>query len=177
MHHGHARGRFFQQRKIDGRCGGRVVEVVVALGNEAVDDGARILPLRQVLLHDPFALVRDLEIFAAAAVADAAPVRGDVVLAFQPLQCAVQGGLLQHILSFALRFDLADDLVAVFVSVIEGTENNGVDVAADQVAADGGCAVGSFVLIVAIVNIHISPSFEIIILYLSFRVNVFANIL
>ena len=49
----------------------------------------------------------------------------------------------------ALAGDLFEDRVAVLVSVVEGTEDDGVDVAADEVGTDG--AVFLFILVAVLV--------------------------
>ena len=151
---GHAGGRLFQEREVNVACGRGIVEVVVAFRDQTVDDRARIFPFGAVLLNDLAALVGDLEVFAAAAVAHAAPIRGDVVLAFQPLQGAVQRRLFEHILILALFFDLADDLVAIFISVIKSAENDRIDMPADQVAVDGAAVALGPIFVVRIVQIH-----------------------
>ena len=131
----HAGGGLFEHPHIH-RSGGGVGEVKVLIGNEAIDNGARILPLRLVLFGDRLACLGEGEVLAPSAADRTAPIRGDIAVLSEALQGAVKGGLFERILPVALLFDLCNDLVAVFVAVVQSTQDDGVDVPADEIGAD-----------------------------------------
>ena len=132
----------FQQTEINRRGGRRIIEIVVFLGNEAVDDRARIFPFRKILFDDLSSLLRYLKILSSPSVADAAPVGSDKILRFKPLQRAVQSRLFEGILPLAFILDLVYDLIPVLVSVVQCSQDDRVDVSADQFAADRGVIFG-----------------------------------
>ena len=131
----HTGSGVFEDAHIDERGSG-VGEVKVLVRDETVDDGARIFPFRLILFGNGFSRFGQAEILSPAAADGAAPVGSDVAVLFKTLQCAVEGGLFQGILSVALAFDLGDDLIAVLVAVVEGAKDDGVDVTADEVGTD-----------------------------------------
>ena len=127
------------------------------------------------MFGDDFTLFGQLKIFASAAVGYAAPIRSYEVLCFQPFERAVQSGLFQCILPLALFFDFIDDFITVFVPVVEGTQDNRIDVPADQIAADGSGFVIFFFFIIR-VKIHLSqPPVGSIIQYMADFVNILSN--
>ena len=130
-----AGSRIAQNAHIHG-SGGGVGKIEVLIRNKAVNDGARIFPFRLILFGDDFARFRQTEIFAAAAADGTSPIRSDVPVLFQTFERAVKGGLFERILPVALMLDLRNDLVSVLVAVVEGAQNDGIDMPADEVGAD-----------------------------------------
>ena len=131
----HAGRRLLEDAHVH-RGGGGIGEVEILVGDEAVDDGAGVLPFRLILFGDRLACLRQGKVLAPSAADRAAPVGGDVAVFFQALEGAVKRGLFERILSVALLFDLGDDLVSVFVAVIERAQNDRIDMSADEVGTD-----------------------------------------
>ena len=99
----------------------RGVEVELSCGHELVENGARILVLGALLLKEApaFGGERIVTPSAAAGVVWIAVVGGDQPLFFQPFELVVKGGLFEFVLTFALGFDLFQNVVAVAVPVPE----------------------------------------------------------
>ena len=89
----HAGSGLLQNAHVDmGRR--RVGEVKILIGDQAVNDGTRILPFRLILLGDRLSGLCQAEIFSPAAAHGSAPIGRDIAVLFQTLQGAVKGGLL-----------------------------------------------------------------------------------
>ena len=135
------RERFFdvEQLLLLFRDEGKVV-MGVSVRNEAVDDRARIFPFGEIVFGELFSFFRKPEIFAPAAVGKVPVIRFDVFEGFEAFERAVKGGLFQRVQPAALLFDLVDDVVAVLVAVVQASQDDRVDVPADEIGTDGGDA-------------------------------------
>ena len=88
------------------------------------------------MFGDRLACLGEGEIFAPPAADRTAPIRCDIAVLFKALERAVKRGLFERILPVAFLLDFGNDLVAVFVTVVERTQDDCVDMTADQIGTD-----------------------------------------
>ena len=120
------------------RCG-RGVEIELTGGHELVENCTGVFVLRTLFFEETSAFRSEGIVAAssAAGIVGVAVVGGNQPLFFEPFELIVQSGLFELVLSFALCFNLFEDVVTVTVPVPERTENYGGHVPADEVAVDG----------------------------------------
>lgn len=97
---------------------------------------SRIFPFGKISFGDLLALIRQPKIFAPPAVGKVAVIRLYVAEGFEPLKRAVKRRLFQRIKSAALLFDLVYNIVTVLIPVVKASQDDRIDVPADEIGAD-----------------------------------------